>query len=72
MRSIRRFSLSAAALALLLLAPRPAAAQPEPDDSGPCQVFCDALHALCVFLGGGGLCKHMRDGCNFGCSLKVL
>lgn len=74
MRSLTRMTALAALGALLLAMPaRPAAAVPVTiDDEAPCQVWCDALQALCQLFGGGYLCKDMREGCYFGCKLKVI
>ncbi len=74
MRNLLRSTAVAAASALLLAAgspPRLLSQPPESDDRGPCEVYCDALHALCLLFGGGGLCHDMRDGCRFGCTLRV-
>jgi hypothetical protein len=71
MRSLIRLPALALAGALLAMPDPPAAAQPVEDDEGPCQVYCNALHALCVLFGGGALCKDMRDGCNFGCTIRA-
>jgi len=62
----------AAAVMLLAMPTRPALALPTDDDEAPCQVWCDALQALCQLFGGGYLCKDMREGCYFGCKLKVI
>lgn len=73
MRSLVRPSALAVTCALLLTMPaRPTMAAPVPVDEGPCQVWCDALTALCQLFGGGYLCKDMREGCYFGCRLKVI
>lgn len=73
MRILTRMTALAAICALLLATPvRPALAAPvNADDDAPCQVWCDALTALCQLFGGGYLCKDMREGCYFGCRLKV-
>lgn len=71
MRSLTRLAALAAAGALLALPSPGVAAQPVEDDEGPCQVYCNALHALCVLFGGGALCKDMREGCNFGCTIRT-
>lgn len=74
MRSLTRMAALAVTCALLLTMPaRPAvAATVNGDDEAPCQVWCDALTALCQLFGGGYLCKDMREGCYFGCKLKVI
>ena len=73
MRFITRITTLALIGALLVaLPPRPAVAQPATEDEAPCQVWCDALQALCQLFGGGYLCKDMRDGCYFGCKLKAI
>jgi hypothetical protein len=51
--------------------PAPSAASDSSDESGPCQIYCDAVHALCLMFGGGGYCKDMREGCHFGCNLRI-
>ena len=74
MRSLTRMTALAATFALLLATPvRPALAAPvDADDDTPCQVWCDALQVLCQLFGGGSLCKDMREGCYFGCKLKII
>ncbi len=74
MRSLTRLLALAATCAMLLSIPaRPALAAPvAADDETPCQIWCNALQVLCQLFGGGYLCKDMRDGCYFGCKLKVI
>lgn len=72
-RFIRVTALTTTVTLLLLAGPaHPLPAQPAAADEGPCQVFCDALFALCTYLGGGALCKDMRAGCHFGCNLRGI
>ncbi len=69
--SIRIAALLASVAFLSTSRPAPAHAAPRDDDNGPCQVYCDGLRAVCVLFKGGYLCDDMRDGCKFGCNLKV-
>jgi hypothetical protein len=71
MRSSIRLAALAAACALFTLPGSARLAAQPADDESPCQVYCSALYALCVMLGGGGLCKDMREGCNFGCTIHM-
>lgn len=72
MRSLARMSALVVTGALLLtLQARPTVAAAVPVDEAPCQVWCEALTALCQLFGGGYLCNDMREGCYFGCRLKV-
>lgn len=73
MRSLSRIAALSLTCAFLALPVRPALATPvASEDEAPCQVWCDALQALCQLFGGGSLCKDMREGCYFGCKLKVI
>lgn len=72
MRFLSRSAALALSCALLAMPARSALATPvDSDDGAPCQVWCDALQALCQLFGGGYLCKDMQEGCYFGCKLKV-
>ncbi len=68
---IRLPALVAVVALLSSRAPVEAHAAPRRADTGPCQIYCDAMYSLCMLFGGGYLCSDMRDGCRFGCNLKV-
>jgi len=70
-RAIRVTALFAAVALLSTGRTVPVLAAPR-DAEGPCQLYCDAMYALCNLFGGGYLCQDMRDGCRFGCNIKVL